>query len=74
MHELKSISYEESRIEYFQAQKAYCERCLDYWVKALRKGKQGYMQLMIEDRCATYGLMINYYEDAINAFGGKKNE
>ena len=36
MFELKSISYEESRLEYFREQKARCERCLDYWVKALR--------------------------------------
>lgn len=36
MHELKPISYEESRLEYFREQKAHCERCLNYWVKALR--------------------------------------
>lgn len=74
MRELKSISYEESRLEYFRAQKAHCERCLDYWVKALRKGKRGYSQIMLEDKCAEYGEMINYYEDAINAFGGNRNE
>ena len=74
MPKLKSISYEESRLEYFRAQKAHCERCLDYWVNALGKGKLGYSQIMLEDKCAVYGEMINYYEDAINAFGGKKNE
>ena len=30
MFELKSISYEESRLEYFRDQKARCERRLDY--------------------------------------------
>lgn len=39
MPELKLTSYEESRLEYFRAQKAHCERCLDYWVNALLKGK-----------------------------------
>ena len=39
MFDLESMSYEESRLEYFRAQKAHCERCLDYWVKAMRKGK-----------------------------------
>lgn len=68
MHELKSISYEESRLEYFREQKAHCERCLNYWVEALRKGKRGYSQIMLEDKCAAYGEMVNYYEDAINAF------
>ena len=73
MFELNSISYKESRIEYFRAQKAHCERCLDYWVNALCKGKRGYTQLMLEDKCAEYGAMINYYEDVINAFGGENN-
>ena len=73
MYELKSIAYEESRLEYFRAQKARCERCLEDWIKALRKGKRGYTQLMLEDKCAEYGAMINYYEDAINAFGGENN-
>ena len=73
MCELKLTIYEESRLEYFRAQKAYCERCLDYWVKALRNGKRGYSQIMLEDKCATYGAMINYYEDAINALGGENN-
>ena len=71
MPELKLTSYEESRLEYFRDQKAHCERCLDYWVKALRNGKRGYSQIMLEDKCATYGAMINYYEDAINALGGE---
>lgn len=73
MPELKLTSYEESRLEYFRDQKAHCERCLDYWVKALRKGKRGYTQFMLEDKCAEYGAMINYYEDAINAFGGEND-
>lgn len=73
MRELKLTSYEESRLEYFRAQKAHYERCLDYWVNALGKGKRGYSQIMLEDKCATYGYMVNYYEDAINAFGGKRN-
>ena len=73
MPELKLTSYEESRLEYFRDQKAHCERCLDYWVNALGKGKRGYTQLMLEDKCAEYGAMINYYEDAINAFGGENN-
>ena len=71
MPELKLTSYEESRLEYFRGQKAHCERRLDYWVKALRKGKRGYDQIMLEDKCDEYGEMINYYEDAINAFGGE---
>lgn len=71
MCELKLTIYEESRLEYFRDQKAHCERCLDYWVKALGKGKRGYSQIMLEDKCAEYGEMINYYEDAINAFGGE---
>ena len=73
MCDLKLTSYEESRLEYCRDQKAHCERCLDYWGKALRNGKRGYSQIMLEDKCATYGAMINYYEDAINAFGGERN-
>lgn len=68
MPELKLTSYEESRLEYFREQKARCERSLDYWVKALRKGKRGYDQIMLEDKCAEYGQMMNYYDDAIKAF------
>ena len=74
MHELKSISYEEARLEYFRTQKAHCERCLNYWVKALLRGKCGYSQIKMEDKCAEYGEMINYYEDAINEFGGEDGE
>lgn len=73
MLKLELTYYEESRLEYFRAQKAHCERCLDYWVKALRKGKRGYSQIMLEDKCAEYGSMISFYEDAINAFGGENN-
>ena len=73
MFELNSISYEESRLEYFREQKARCERRLDYWVKALRKGKRGYSQIMLHDKCSKYGEMINYYEDGIIAFGGEIN-
>ena len=74
MFDPEPISYKESRLEYFRAQKAHCERCLDYWVKALRKGKRGYTQIMLEDKCAEYGAMISYYEDAINAFVDVNNE
>ena len=70
---LKLTSYEESRLEYFREQKAHAARCLDYWVGALRKGKRGYDQIMLEDKCAEYGKMISFYEDAINAFGGENN-
>lgn len=41
MFELVSISYEESRLEYFRDQKAHCERCLDYWVNDVREGRAG---------------------------------
>lgn len=71
MPELKLTSYEESRLEYFREQKAHAERCLDYWVNALSKGKRGYSQIMLHEKCSEYGEMINYYEDAIKAFGGE---
>ena len=74
MPELNFITYEESRLEYFRQQKAHAERCLEYWVKVMPKGKMGYTQIDIEDKCSEYGAIINYYEDAINALGGKKNE
>lgn len=73
MPELKLTSYEESRLEYFREQKAHCERCLDYWIKAMYKGKLGYDQIMLEDKCHEYAVMINYYEDAIKAFGGEND-
>lgn len=73
MCDLELTYYEESRLEYFQEQKAHAARCLDYWVKALRKGKRGYDQIMLEDKCYEYGAMVNYYEDAIKAFGGEND-
>lgn len=73
MPELKLTFYEESRLEYFREQKAHAARCLDYWVKALSKGKRGYNQIMLEDKCDEYGAMINYYNDAIKAFGGEND-
>lgn len=72
MAEIKSYTYEESRLEYFRQQRAHAERCLEYWVKVMPKGKMGYTQIDIEDKCSEYGAIINYYEDAINALGGKK--
>ena len=71
MAELKSYTYEESRLEYFRQQRAHAERCLDYWVKAMCNGKAGYSQIEMEDKCSEYGCIINYYNDVINAFGGE---
>lgn len=73
MHELKLKSYEESRLEYFQEQKAHAARCLDYWVGALRKGKAGYNQIELEDKCCEYAAQLEFYNDAINAFGGEND-
>ena len=39
----------------------------------MRKGKMGYTQIDIGDKCSEYGAIINYYEDAINALEGKRN-
>ena len=72
MHELKPISYEESRLEYFREQKAHCERCLNYWVKAMRRGKCGSSQMKIEDKCGEDGEHINCYEDGVIALGGER--
>lgn len=74
MPNLESMTYEESRLEYFRNQKEHCERCLQYWVKAQLKGKQGYSHIMVIQKCHEYAAMVNFYKDAIDAFGGKNGE
>lgn len=65
---LKTVSYEQARLEYFQEQKRACERKLHWW-KHQKPYKQ-YDPITIQEKCSDFGQKIAFYEDAIEQFGG----
>lgn len=71
---IKCLTYEESRMEYFQEQHAAAKRKLNYWIDAMRTGRHGYSQVEYEDKCSECGAIIGYYADVIKMLGGEIGE
>lgn len=66
MAELKAITYEESRLEYFRKQRDAAERRMNYWCNAKQADRVGWMEA--SDRASEAGMQYNFYKDAIGAF------
>lgn len=70
-----SITYEQSRLEFFESLKKHHERQLNWWKnqKPYHKGHKHYDPMNIYDQCSYHGAAIQYCEDAIKAFNRKEN-
>lgn len=63
-----ALNYEQQRLEYFKQRKAECEQKLE-WYK--NRKTVGHMDEMLRhEKCSEYGAKINFYADAVKAFGG----
>lgn len=64
---LIAIDYEQSRLIFFIEQyfKALYE--MNYWSK--QTGNSTYRQMIIHEHASDYGAQVNYFKDALNAFG-----
>lgn len=65
---LKTLSYEESRTEYFSRKIKQLERELKWW-SCQKPGKQ-YSERAIYESCSDVGAEISYMNDALNALNG----
>ena len=68
MHDrLIAIDYVQSRLVFFIEKyfKALYE--MNYWSK--QTSNSAYRQLIIHERASDYGAQVNYFKDALNAFG-----
>lgn len=64
---LIAVDYQQSRLVFFIEQyfKALYE--MNYWSK--QTSKSTYKQLLFHERASGYGAQVNYFKDALNAFG-----
>ena len=65
MVELKAISYEESRMEYFRKQRDSAKRRMNYWCGAKQADRVGWMEA--SDRASEASAQYNFYKDALEA-------
>lgn len=65
MVELKAISYEESRLEYFRKQRDSAKRRMNYWCGAKQADRVGWMEA--SDRASEASAQYNFYKDALKA-------
>lgn len=69
MVELKAISYEESRLEYFRKQRDSAKRRMNYWCGAKQANRVGCMEA--SDRASEAGAQYNFYKDALEALAAQ---
>lgn len=72
---IASITYEQSRLAFFESLKKHHEQQLDWWEHQKPHGK-GYWHRdpeNIHEHCSYHGAAIQYCDDAIKALGGKEN-
>ena len=69
MVELKAISYEESRLEYFRKQRDSAKRRMNYWCGAKQANRAGWMEA--SDRASEASAQYNFYKDALEALAAQ---
>lgn len=69
MVELKAISYEESRLEYFRKQRDSAKRRMNYWCGAKQANRVGWMET--SDRASEASAQYNFYKDALEALAAQ---
>lgn len=69
MVELKAISYEESRLEYFRKQRDSAKRRMNYWCGAKQANRVGWMEA--SDRASEASAQYNFYKDALEALAAQ---
>lgn len=69
MAELKVITYEESRLEYFRKQRDSAERRINYWCRPKQANRVGWMEA--SDRASEAGMQYNFYKDALEALAAQ---
>lgn len=72
MLEIRAVTYEEARLDYFIKQRAAARRRLKYWAAKAAKAKSPLVHsvYMVSDVADEW----NYYNDVIGLLGGQKEE
>ena len=63
---IKSITYEEARLEYFKGQKAKAEQCMKYWAKKAARDPRYLTQA--HDKACEAADRVMFYADVIKMF------
>lgn len=66
---IKVLFYDESCLEYFKKQRSIAEGKLSFWKSRLDSSH--YPVHYAEEKCAKYGSIISYYNDAIRRLENK---
>lgn len=66
-YEMKVVSYEQTREDYFRDQMARAEMQLKAWQSRLRAAKNTIQEMEAHDNASNAGWIYNYYKDAIEA-------
>lgn len=64
---LIAVYYQYSRLVFFIEQYFTALHEMNYWSK--QTSKSTYRQLLFHERASSYGAQVNYFKDALNAFG-----
>lgn len=64
---LIAIDYQQSRLVFFIEKYFESLYEMNYWSKQTSNSE--YRQLLIHERASDYGAQVNYFKDALNAFG-----
>ena len=65
--QLIAIDYEQSRALFFVDQYFKSFREMIYW--SHQTSKNSFRQLLLHERASEYGAQVNYFKDALKAFG-----
>lgn len=64
---LIAVDYPQSRLVFFIEKYFESLYEMNYWSK--QTSKSTYRQLLFHERASDYGAQVNYFKDALNAFG-----
>ena len=70
MSKIKAVTYEESRLEFFQNAVEHLERRLKYWTSPKRIYDRSWYE--VDEACADIGKKMSYIKDAIEALKPKQ--
>lgn len=71
---LKTVTYEEARMEYLREQKRKAERSMNWWVNESARRDTVHGVYECHDRASEAADRVNFYDDCIKAFGGTEND
>lgn len=73
MVEIKSMTYEQARRDYFELEMQRAQNRIEHWKRKLEKAKSGTAQIEAHKNASDAGWEYNFYKDALEALEAAKD-